>query len=423
MKFLLAISGGSDSMALWECLRRLPVEYGVIHIQHHLRTSAEQEAQWIEERCAQLEVPFYRYDWTPTKSNIEAEARVFRYRCFEEVLRKEDYTFLCTAHHQDDQVETIIQRLLRGSHLWHCTGMEELRPFADGYLWRPFLSFSKAQLRTFIQRSGVPYFEDESNQSLNYQRNRIRHEVLPKLEAENPKIRQQIIKYATDLRLENRYARHYGEQLYARAKKEQYWDLNEIAKEDEALFQWIWIEKEWIEKGKVWTKAEQQALAHLLASKKGSKKIVVRQTLFYRAYEKLYPPQEAVQILEESPKDAYTLYRNQTLDLGEYALYYGASPVQISGEIISQVQVPFVEDFLYIRHPQAGDRLRLPQGGHKKIQRILIDCKVPQAERSQQWVLCRQEEVLALLGWQWTDLSNCQETGKINYIIYYKKKG
>ncbi|MEE0950329.1 MAG: tRNA lysidine(34) synthetase TilS, partial [Streptococcus equinus] len=114
----------------------------------------------------------------------EKTARDFRYHFFKQVMNEQNYTALVTAHHADDQAETIFMRLLRGSRLRHLSGIQAVSPFANGELIRPFLDYFKKDL------PDVFHFEDDSNQSLEFLRNRIRNRYIPILEEENPKFKQ-----------------------------------------------------------------------------------------------------------------------------------------------------------------------------------------------------------------------------------------
>ena len=99
---------------------------------------------------------------------------------------------LMTAHHLDDQAETILMKLIRGTNFSHSAGIKERRPFATGELIRPLLIYPKEELYQFAQRQAFVYFEDETNQTNEYLRNRLRNQVLPLLKQENPQFLDQI---------------------------------------------------------------------------------------------------------------------------------------------------------------------------------------------------------------------------------------
>lgn len=181
---LIAVSGGKDSMNLLHLLYNyqdiLDIKIGVAHVNHQQREESAEEEAYIKEWTEKRGLPFYVSYFEGAFS--EAAARTMRYDFFAEIMKEHDYTALVTAHHADDQVETIFMRLIRGSRLAHLSGMKAVQPFASGELIRPLLSFRKSELMD------IPHFEDESNYSSLYFRNRVRNDYLPLLTNENPQL-------------------------------------------------------------------------------------------------------------------------------------------------------------------------------------------------------------------------------------------
>ncbi|MGT2930430.1 tRNA lysidine(34) synthetase TilS [Streptococcus dentasini] len=181
-KVLVAVSGGVDSMNLLHFLHQykddLDITIGVAHVNHKQRESSDKEEAYLKEWTSHQNIPFFVSYFSGRFS--EKAARDFRYHFFERLMREKGYTALVTAHHADDQAETIFMRLLRGSRLRHLGGMAAIQSFAGGQLIRPFLTISKSELPTIF------HFEDETNASNCYLRNRIRREYLPYLSQENP---------------------------------------------------------------------------------------------------------------------------------------------------------------------------------------------------------------------------------------------
>ena len=114
-KVLLAVSTGVDSMVLLHLVEKLNVTIGVIHIDHQLRPESKIEAEFLQSYCKSHHLPLYTKVWEqPAEKNVEAEARKVRYNFFEAVMKQEKYDLLLTAHHGDDQLETLLMRLTRG---------------------------------------------------------------------------------------------------------------------------------------------------------------------------------------------------------------------------------------------------------------------------------------------------------------------
>ena len=196
-KILVAVSGGADSMSLLHFLynhqKDLDIQLGIAHINHKQRQESEHEEAYLRHWAEEHKVPFHYSAFSGKFS--ETAARTFRYEFFKQVMKEYDYSALVTAHHADDQAETIFMRLLRGSRLRHLTGISAIRPFGTGQIIRPFLHLTKAQLPVTF------HFEDRSNTSLAYLRNRIRLSYLPTLSQENPKIKEHLCLLAEEIGL------------------------------------------------------------------------------------------------------------------------------------------------------------------------------------------------------------------------------
>ena len=196
-KILVAVSGGADSMSLLHFLynhqKDLEIQLGIAHVNHKQRQESEHEEAYLRHWAEEHKVPFHYSAFSGKFS--ETAARTFRYEFFKQVMKEYDYSALVTAHHADDQAETIFMRLLRGSRLRHLTGISAIRPFGTGQIIRPFLHLTKAQLPVTF------HFEDRSNTSLAYLRNRIRLSYLPTLSQENPKIKEHLCLLAEEIGL------------------------------------------------------------------------------------------------------------------------------------------------------------------------------------------------------------------------------
>ncbi|MDQ7075288.1 MAG: tRNA lysidine(34) synthetase TilS [Gammaproteobacteria bacterium] len=187
--YLLALSGGLDSVVLLHAFAQIchdpffkSANLQVIHVHHGLQSEADLWAQGCQNRCETLAMPcvIERVNAQPQgKEGVEAAAREARYRVFAQHLQAGG--LLLTAHHQDDQAETLLLRLLRGSGLSGLAAMAECRTFAQGHLVRPLLTYSRAAVLAYAQRHSLSWWEDPSNQSLDYDRNYLRHQIMPRL--------------------------------------------------------------------------------------------------------------------------------------------------------------------------------------------------------------------------------------------------
>lgn len=189
---LAAVSGGADSVAMLRAMHLLSHRRGwrlrltVGHVQHHLRPEAEQEARFVAALAARLGLPLHRRDIQPAVAagNLEAEARRLRYAALAEMAAEVGAGFVAAAHHGDDQLETLLMRLIRGSGVRGLSGMawrRKLSPQADTRLIRPLLGVDRATVLDFLRTIDQRWCEDASNADGSRWRARLRRDVLPVL--------------------------------------------------------------------------------------------------------------------------------------------------------------------------------------------------------------------------------------------------
>jgi tRNA(Ile)-lysidine synthase len=188
-RLLVAVSGGLDSMALLHLLHQAGCSLGAGHVNFQLRgAAADEDEQFVREVCGRLRLTFHarRVDtnnYAMDKGvSVQVAARELRYRWLSEVARAEGYTHIATGHHADDNMETVLLNWIHGKGWDGWLGM----PAQNGLIIRPLLGFSREQLLSYAAAMGITWREDESNQSDEYQRNALRHHVLPELRKINP---------------------------------------------------------------------------------------------------------------------------------------------------------------------------------------------------------------------------------------------
>ena len=177
-RFLLGVSGGVDSVVLAHLLHTIQIDFGIAHVNYALRgADSDADEQLVRDLAASLDVACHvtQAPIAPAASGIQEKARDLRYQWFEEVLESNAYDTLLTAHHADDQLETLFMRLTRGSGLEGLGGIHGKR----GTLVRPLLPFRKDEILAYAKAQKLNWREDVSNSSTQYLRNAIRHKLLP----------------------------------------------------------------------------------------------------------------------------------------------------------------------------------------------------------------------------------------------------
>ncbi len=194
----VALSGGLDSAVLAHLCRQadLPYALGFIHINHQLQSVS---SEWVEQCQAladrwSLPLICQSVNVCGDGDGLEAAARQARYQVFEHHIEEGDV--LLQGHHGDDQAETVLLRILRGTGPAGLASIPSQRPLGSGYLLRPLLAWSQAEIRDYANWFGLDWIDDPSNQDLNIDRNYIRHKVVPLLEARWPKAKNQLSRLA-----------------------------------------------------------------------------------------------------------------------------------------------------------------------------------------------------------------------------------
>ncbi|QUG39918.1 tRNA lysidine(34) synthetase TilS [Psychrobacillus sp. INOP01] len=202
-RLLLACSGGVDSVAVvltFQELKKLyNVQLGIVHTDHQLRgEESAEDMHFVEQLANRLDVPFYGTT-LEVPSRVEAEGgnvqvicREERYAYFDTVMKQEHFEKLVFGHHADDQIETIVMSLVRGSLASSLTGIPITRPFSKGSIIRPFLCVTKEEILDFVLFKEQSFRHDPSNDKHTYTRNRLRHTVVPLLRQENLHVAESI---------------------------------------------------------------------------------------------------------------------------------------------------------------------------------------------------------------------------------------
>ena len=193
-KFLVACSGGADSLALANLFLESKIEIGIAHFDHQIRGEESRlDAEFVEKFARDRKIDFHFGEANVIEESrknrrshrsIETTAREFRYAFLFEVRERFNFDFIATAHHRDDQAETILMNLIRGCGIDGLTGIK----FRDGFLIRPLLGFSKLELENYCREKNLLPRHDSTNDLPNTTRNRIRLEILPALKNLNPEI-------------------------------------------------------------------------------------------------------------------------------------------------------------------------------------------------------------------------------------------
>jgi tRNA(Ile)-lysidine synthase len=213
---LVGVSGGPDSLALLHYLwglkeeRNLQIVAG--HVDHMFRgDESYEDALFVKDFCEQRGIPFEMARINvpeyieKTGKSPQTAARDCRYNFFKKTMKKRGLRYLALGHHGDDQIETILMRLTRGSTGTARAGISFRRPFDDGEIIRPFLGINRQEIEEYCKRHGLEPRLDPSNHKNIYVRNRFRHHVLPFLKTENQQVHEHFQRFSEDLESDEKY--------------------------------------------------------------------------------------------------------------------------------------------------------------------------------------------------------------------------
>ena len=205
-RILVACSGGPDSMALLHLLKDIAIhrhttyELGVAIVDHCIRPESKEEVLWLQHQVDDLGLTFYSATFDiprlskEQKTSEETMGRQVRYQWLTEVARSENYDYIAVAHHKDDQAESILAHIIRGSGLNGLTGMTVVSSEYSVPVVRPFLDITKENILAYLDEKCISYCIDKTNEDVRYQRNKIRHRIIPELEAINPAVVDAIVR-------------------------------------------------------------------------------------------------------------------------------------------------------------------------------------------------------------------------------------
>ncbi len=409
-RVLVAVSGGADSVALLSLLHQVAGQLNLTleaaHLDHALRLESCEDVRSVERLCLSLNVPLSseRRDVAEIarqrKGNLEEVARDVRRDYLLTTARSRGCQLIALGHHADDQAETFMMRLLRGSSAAGLAGMCPI----DAHVVRPLLPFRRADLIAYLQQEQIPWREDLSNRDLAFTRNRIRHQLLPLMESFNPNINNQLAGLCEQLAEDNAFWAEVVAQEMVRCGSRQedaiVLDRTRLLALSPALA------------GRVIRAALQQVRGDLrgltAAHVDDTLKLVdngpPQGELFLpgawlaRRYEKLllYKQKPAAVepfAVELSGPGIYLLPGDRLLRV--------SLEKQPRGEDVDAVEfaaasAPFP---LRLRHYHPGDRLR-PSGmdGTKKLQNLFVDLKMTKEQRQAALLLLKDDEVLWVLG-------------------------
>ena len=403
----VALSGGGDSVALFDYLLAHAGEYGItvsaVNVEHGIRgESSRADSDFVRDLCASAGVPLLFYEVRVPETaalageGIEERARAERLRIFREILSEDRADFVFTAHHAGDNAESVLFNLFRGTAGAGAGGIRGCVFVSENkQIVRPMLGIGKGEILDYLQERELAYRNDETNDDISYARNFIRHEVLAPAERMFPQYQKRIYDFS-------RAAREDDDYLTALAAKEISFRGNEayipVGLPAPVFRRCVFLAIRKLGREKDYTSAALPALFSLEKADNGKKVSLPF----------------GLTAVKDGGKIA--VYRADKAELPEYP--FGEGEFLFGNRILRIEQVPLPAHFggaLYadadkfpegcvIRKRKEGDVFFKFGGGKKKLKEYFIDKKIPERERDFYPLVTKGQEVYAVCGAEISDL-------------------
>jgi tRNA(Ile)-lysidine synthetase-like protein len=395
-KLLLATSGGIDSMILLHLFQQLEYEIAIAHCNFQLRAMESfGDQNFVKEYADAHNIPIFvtQFDTQAFaqdyKLSTQVAARELRYNWFYELLETENYDYILTAHHADDNLETFLINLSRGTGLEGLTGIPE----QNENIIRPLLLFSREEIEVYAKENTIQWREDSSNASDKYLRNKIRHHLVPILKELNPHFLSSFHKTQTHLQEAQLMVEDASIMVYQQVAKQAgddiHFDLNQLLKlpnYQSYLYQWL---KEfgfsaWED---IYDLVESQSGKHIFSSE--YRLLKDRDSLI------LSP----INFVDK--KDSYLIEEHLKEIKNPINLSFSKeSEMHLVSNTTIFVDADKLEFPLLLRHWQEGDFFQPfgMDGKSKKVSKLFKDEKLSLLEKENTWLLCSNNQIVWVIG-------------------------
>ena len=426
----VACSGGIDSICLLHFLhsqqKKLGINVVAINVDHSIRNTSSNDTQFVVDYCQKNNIICHKFKVDvpklakQQKLGLEETARIARYKIFDNVLDNNLADKIAIAHHQSDQVETVLLNIFRGAGLKGASGMDT----KQGKYIRPFLNISKSDILTYAKENNIDYVVDETNFDVDYSRNFLRNEIIPQLKTKWKNVENNILNFANICKQDDEYINstlNFDDISFEKdlARIPLYKFASAVSVQNRVLkycFQKLGLSKD-IEKRHL-------TLLRELAqnSKSGTKVNLPNKLRASVEYDELVLaiPKKQKELAKKEFKIGKTEFENIAISIKKETFDGNAETLTCKKNChyIDADKLP--ADVLW-RARKNGDVFTKFGSGEKKLKDYLIDKKVPQENREQIPMLATGNEIYCVLGYEISDKIKVTDKTKNIYIIKYQK--
>jgi tRNA(Ile)-lysidine synthetase-like protein len=409
-KILLATSGGKDSMVMLHLFQQLDYEIGIAHCNFQLREMESFEDQnFIQEYAAANDIPVFitQFDTKAFaedyKVSTQVAARELRYNWFYELLETEKFDYILTAHHADDNLETFLINLSRGTGLEGLTGIPE----QNDRVIRPLLAFSQEEMEEYAKLNNIKWREDSSNASDKYLRNKIRHHLVPMLKELNTNFLSSFHKTQTYLQEAQVMVEDASIMIYQQVAKQEddtiYFDLKKLRKlpnYKSYLHQWL----------KEFGFSAWDDIYDLVESQSGKYVFSPEYRLLKDRDSLILSPINFV-----NEKEEYSIDENQKeVNIPLNLTFCKVADISLTTNSAIFVDADKLQFPLVLRHWNEGDSFQPfgMNGKSKKVSKLFKDEKLSLLEKENSWLLCSNEDIVWIIGLRQDERFRIENTTK-----------
>lgn len=420
---VLAISGGPDSMVMFDLFVKLRKELELTlvcaHVNHSLREESKEEYEFVKDYCSKNDVIFEGTTFENYTSNIEGEAHDRRYKFFEELIEKYNASYLATAHHGDDLVETILMKITRGSSLEGYTGFNKLSTREHYTLVRPLIFYTKEEIMKYANDNNIEYRLDKTNESDNYTRNRYRNHVLPALKNENKDIHLKYLKFSEELSKASTFINEYVSKVYENAVDNNIINLDKLLEEQDYIVEKViyeYLKNNYLDNYKLIESKHIESILSIIHSNKPNLSVFLPNNVIIRKdYKTLY-----LDYLKEGFEYKYELTDEVKVYNGKFTIL---KETDMTNNYVCHLNSKDIKLPLYIRNKKDGDKIEvLNLSGSKKVKDIFIDSKLDITERNVYPILVDSEDKILWIPGIKKSKYDTIKTGNYDIIIKYEKE-
>ncbi len=377
-KYILAISGGVDSMVLLDLFIKNKYNFIVCYVDHDKREKSFLDGILVKDVCNKNNIIFESikldYSEYEKNENFQAIARKKRYKFFKETAIKYNIRNIVTAHHADDLIETVILKMLRGSNLYGYAGIHEI-VYKDNLVYlRPLLKTTKEKIINYANENNIKYLEDESNSKNDYKRNRIRHNIVPLLKNESFNLDEKIYQYYKTLEMYFFYVRNKSNKLINGLNIY----LDKYIKEDELIrLDSINYLLETI--NVLQTEEKIYKIDELLMSKKNFTYNLGNNYILVNAYNNAYV--KKIDLDNKSICEKYDTFNNINFKFNNKKIIFAKNNINNNTNYLKVCYNKKISS-IEIRTRKEKDFLLYPYG-KKTLKKLFIDLKVPKDKRDE----------------------------------------